>query len=50
MQRLQRVLPAVDGDIWSLTFYNNIIACVLFLPLMLLFGEFPVVAQVRCRV
>jgi len=41
----KRVLPAVDGDIWSLTFYNNIIACVLFLPLMLLFGEFPVVAQ-----
>uniref|UniRef100_A0A8C8RH59 Solute carrier family 35 member C1 n=1 Tax=Pelusios castaneus TaxID=367368 RepID=A0A8C8RH59_9SAUR len=36
----KKVLPAVDGSIWRLTFYNNMNACVLFLPLMVLFGEF----------
>lgn len=35
----KKVLPAVDGSIWRLTFYNNINACVLFLPFMLLSGE-----------
>ena len=38
-------MPAVDGNIWALTFYNNVNACVLFIPLMLLFGELEVVAQ-----
>uniref|UniRef100_A0A6B2F0L8 Sugar phosphate transporter domain-containing protein n=1 Tax=Bothriechis nigroviridis TaxID=88079 RepID=A0A6B2F0L8_BOTNI len=36
----KKVLPAVDGSIWRLTFYNNINACVLFLPLLLLTSEF----------
>ncbi|XP_036747622.2 GDP-fucose transporter 1 isoform X1 [Manis pentadactyla] len=36
----KKVLPAVDGSIWRLTFYNNINACVLFVPLLLLLGEF----------
>ncbi|KAM5319813.1 GDP-fucose transporter 1 isoform 2-T4 [Glossophaga mutica] len=35
----KKVLPVVDGSIWRLTFYNNVIACVLFLPLLLLLGE-----------
>ncbi|XP_018410019.1 PREDICTED: GDP-fucose transporter 1 [Nanorana parkeri] len=35
----KKVLPAVDGSIWRLTFYNNVNACFLFLPLMLVFGE-----------
>merc|ERR1712142_708196 len=39
----KKVLPAVDGNIWALTFYNNFNACVLFLPLMTIFGEIPVV-------
>ena len=39
----KNILPAVDGNIWSLTFYNNLIACILFLPFMVMFGEFPVV-------
>lgn len=30
----------MDGSIWRLTFYNNINACVLFLPLLLLTSEF----------
>merc|ERR1711872_571604 len=40
----KKILPIVDGNIWALAFYNNINACVLFLPLMLLFDEFKVVA------
>ncbi|XP_062433062.1 GDP-fucose transporter 1 [Rhea pennata] len=36
----KKVLPVVDGSIWRLTFYNNVNACVLFLPLMMLLGEF----------
>jgi len=40
----KKVLPIVDGNIWTLTFYNNLNACALFLPLMLVFGEFSVVA------
>lgn len=39
----KRVLPAVDGNIWKLTYYNNVNAILLFLPLMFLFGEYPVV-------
>ncbi|XP_073397827.1 GDP-fucose transporter 1 isoform X1 [Dendrobates tinctorius] len=35
----KKVLPAVDGSIWRLTFYNNVNACFLFLPLLLIFGE-----------
>lgn len=35
----KKVLPAVDNSIWRLTFYNNVNACVLFLPLMVLLGE-----------
>lgn len=35
----KKVMPAVDGNIWKLSYYNNINACVLFIPLILLFGE-----------
>lgn len=35
----KKVLPAVDHSIWRLTFYNNVNACVLFLPLMVVLGE-----------
>mmetsp|Transcript_10940 Transcript_10940/g.26077 ORF Transcript_10940/g.26077 Transcript_10940/m.26077 type:complete len:292 (+) Transcript_10940:447-1322(+) len=31
----KKVLPAVDNDHWKLTFYNNVNAIVLFIPLML---------------
>lgn len=41
----KRVMPAVDDNIWALTFYNNVNACVLFLPMMLVFGELPVIAN-----
>jgi GDP-fucose transporter C1 len=30
----KKVLPAVDNDHWKLTFYNNINAIILFIPLM----------------
>lgn len=36
----KKVMPAVDGSIWKLSYYNNINACVLFVPLLLVFGEF----------
>lgn len=35
----KKVLPVVDNSVWRLTYYNNINACFLFLPLLLLFGE-----------
>ena len=33
----KKVLPAVDNDHWKLTFYNNVNACVLFMPLIAYF-------------
>lgn len=39
----KKVLVVVDGNIWLLTFYNNINAVLLFLPLMVVFGEVPTV-------
>lgn len=33
----KKVLPAVDDDHWKLTFYNNINACFLLLPIILVF-------------
>jgi len=41
----KKVMPAVEGNIWSLTFYNNVNACALFIPLMLVFGELPVITS-----
>ena len=38
----KKILPVVDGNIWSLTFYNNVNACILFVPLMVMFGEIPI--------
>lgn len=35
----KKVMPAVDGNIWKLSYYNNINACVLFMPLIVVFGE-----------
>jgi GDP-fucose transporter C1 len=37
-----RCLPCVDKNVWRLCLYNNFNACILFLPLMLIFGELPV--------
>lgn len=35
----KKVLPLVDNNVWRLTLYNNINATILFLPMMVLFGE-----------
>ncbi|XDV17692.1 hypothetical protein PO909_023517 [Leuciscus waleckii] len=35
----KKVLPVVDGNIWKLSFYNNLNASILFIPLMVIFGE-----------
>ncbi|KAG1654705.1 GDP-fucose transporter 1 [Nymphon striatum] len=39
----KKVLAVVDGNIWLLQFYNNINASVLFLPLIIFFGEIPLI-------
>ncbi|XP_001605099.3 GDP-fucose transporter 1 [Nasonia vitripennis] len=36
----KKVLPVVNQEIWLLSYYNNIYSVVLFLPLMLINGEF----------
>ncbi|XP_040574075.1 GDP-fucose transporter 1 [Lepeophtheirus salmonis] len=41
----KKILPEVDGSIWSLQMYNNLNAIVLFVPLMLIFGEFDVISS-----
>ena len=40
---IKKILPELDGDMWRLTAYNNTNALLLFLPVMLLFGEVPVI-------
>lgn len=37
---IKRILPVVDNNVWLLTFYNNVNAMLLFIPLMVIFGEF----------
>ncbi|RZC32929.1 TBC1 domain family member 7, partial [Asbolus verrucosus] len=36
----KKVLPKVNNEIWALSYYNNIYATILFLPLMLFNNEF----------
>ena len=33
----KKVLPQVDGDIWAMAYYNNINACLIFLPFIIIF-------------
>jgi len=40
---IKRILPVVDNNVWLLTFYNNVNAMLLFVPMMIVFGEFPVI-------
>ena len=35
----KKILPIVDNNIWRLALYNNVNATILFIPLMLMFGE-----------
>lgn len=37
----KKVLPVVDDSVWTLNYYNNLNASLLFLPLMFIFGELP---------
>ena len=36
---IKRVLPEVNHSVWLLTLYNNLNAIILFIPLMVAFGE-----------
>lgn len=38
-----RCLPCVDNNVWRLCLYNNFNASILFLPMMIVFGELPTV-------
>eukprot|EP01147_Barroeca_monosierra_P009788 gene9788-1985_t len=40
---IKKVLPVVDNDTWLLMAYNNANAAILFLPVMALFRELPVI-------
>jgi len=42
----KKVLPAVDNDHWKLTFYNNINASVMFMPLMAYFETKTLIAAI----
>lgn len=35
----KKVMPAVEGNIWKLSFYNNVNASLLFVPLLFISGE-----------
>lgn len=35
----KKILPKVEGDIWKLTYYNNVNASIIFIPLIVLAGE-----------
>lgn len=39
----KRVLPHVNQQIWLLSYYNNVYSCFLFLPLIVLNKELPVI-------
>ncbi|XP_071545359.1 GDP-fucose transporter 1 isoform X2 [Panulirus ornatus] len=39
----KRVLPVLDGSIWLLSYYNNVLASCLFLPLIVCSGEIPAI-------
>jgi GDP-fucose transporter C1 len=38
----KKVLPVVDNDHWKLTFYNNVNASLMFIPLILIFEHQPI--------
>lgn len=40
---IKKVLPEVNNSVWLLTLYNNINAIILFIPMMVVFGEIPIV-------
>jgi drug/metabolite transporter (DMT)-like permease len=39
----KRILPYVNQQIWLLSYYNNVYSCLLFLPLIVLNKELPVI-------
>lgn len=41
----KKVLPFVEENVWRLTIYNNVNGCILFLPMMLVTGEFSAVVN-----
>uniref|UniRef100_A0A7R9WM04 Sugar phosphate transporter domain-containing protein n=1 Tax=Craspedostauros australis TaxID=1486917 RepID=A0A7R9WM04_9STRA len=45
----KKILPAVDNDHWRLTFYNNVNACILFIPLILYYEVPTIIAAMNAQ-
>ena len=43
---IKKILPVLDDDHWKLTFYNNLNACILFLPIILVFESGTIYAAI----
>jgi GDP-fucose transporter C1 len=41
----KKSLNAVDDNVWKLTLYNNLNACVIFVPMIFFFGEHQVIVD-----
>ncbi|KAF6207503.1 hypothetical protein GE061_015949 [Apolygus lucorum] len=41
----KKVLPALNHQIWLLSYYNNVYACLLLLPIVIFSGEFTVLME-----
>ena len=39
----KKTLPSVDNNVWRLTLYNNVNGAIIFLPLIVIFGEVPTI-------
>ncbi|MCL4123265.1 UNVERIFIED_CONTAM: hypothetical protein GTU68_060299 [Idotea baltica] len=42
----KKVLPVVEGSIWELSYYNNVLAVIIFVPLIVMTGELPAVYRI----
>lgn len=40
---MKQTLPAVNDDIWALSYYNNVYSIIIFIPLMIISGEHTIV-------
>lgn len=43
----KKTLPYVNGEVWLLSYYNNIYSCFLFLPLIIINGELSAVVNYK---
>ncbi|XP_030750197.1 GDP-fucose transporter 1 [Sitophilus oryzae] len=41
----KKILPKVDGQVWALSYANNVYASILFIPIMILNDEIPIITN-----